>query len=64
MTIDELSIAILWLNSNEGEKEEKESCEKVAIFLEKYRQNMVIKKIAKERKLPVRFIKDLIKRSS
>ena len=56
LTIDDLRIAIMWLEANEGEGEERASCQKVAAFLEKQLER---KKKQKEQKRLKAFVKRL-----
>jgi hypothetical protein len=55
VSVDDLNIAIAWLENNEGDEEESGACQRVAAFLKlqvtRRIENGVIRKVSKEHKV-------------
>lgn len=67
MTIQDLETAILWLESNEGESGESDSCQAAAEFLKKEvvrrQERDMIKAAAKEHGISPRIIRKALRRA-
>jgi hypothetical protein len=64
MTIEDFPVAIMWLESNEGEEgSERERCMKAAAFLKaEYdrRQEERIKRLAKRHGVPIEAVRNIV----
>jgi hypothetical protein len=58
---DEITIALLWLESNEGEGEEGKACKAVAMWLENHSRNKNLRKFAKEHGVTTAKVREAIR---